>query len=208
MKDKIFKRSAIISILLHVLVIAGLPRGCTLSGEAKQKHEQTEELKENFKENAKKQGLPEEMVDKMLEHLDREFSEFIAKQEKEEIQVQTKIKLVKRGPYVPPKPKPECESGKYIGVGFSYSDFLRDAPEVVEIAPGYAADRAGLKLGDVITGIIDHRNPTIVGGIDIISDYPKVNTYVDMLIIRNGIPLRLTMAREEVCYKKKEKKND
>lgn len=208
MIDKILKRSFIFSFVLHALIVFGIPRGCTMSKEAKQEQAKVEELKDSMENFAEEQGLPEALVEKVKEMMDRDFESFIARQEEEKIPKRTMITLVERGKYVPPEPKPECKAGKYVGVGFTYSSFLEDAPRVTEVAPGYAADKAGLKENDLIMGVVDHRDPTLVQGISIISDYPVVDTYIDMLIIRDGVSLRLTMTREEICYNKKESKND
>jgi C-terminal processing protease CtpA/Prc len=69
---------------------------------------------------------------------------------------------------------------------------------VKKVAEGYAADKAGIMVNDVILGFFEHSDPDrFVEGVELRG---KSGTSVDVIVKRNGEIIRLTMTREKICY--------
>jgi len=84
----------------------------------------------------------------------------------------------------------ECQDDRwYGGVGIQ-QDFLTDT--VDEVAKGYPADKAGLRIGDVIKSVDSQTGPEIRG---------EPGTIVRLMIFRpsTGEFLTLTMTRDKIC---------
>lgn len=91
----------------------------------------------------------------------------------------------------------ECGSDFYIGVGvqFDYDN------TILNVAQGYAADRAGIKEGDKVLGYTDHATPYVY--VEGINFRGTEGVGIDVYVMRNGEKLKFTMIREKICYNKK-----
>lgn len=128
--------------------------------------------------------------------------EFIPKEEKKKVIKRKTVKIARKKVPKPQNKSLKCKDGRrYIGVGFTHRGLGIGYDEVIEVAPGYAADRAGLQVGDVVIGIID-----LNIGYDLQPLYRlkngKKGTPVTLVIERMGIRMEIDMVREEVCTKK------
>ena len=101
----------------------------------------------------------------------------------------------------PGKPKKASCKYTYSGVGLAESAYYKVDREMVittvtDIAPGYAADRAGIKVGDEL---IRPRTEDLRG--------PE-GTPVDITVRRDGALLTFHVIRETICFEPGEDKHD
>lgn len=80
----------------------------------------------------------------------------------------------------------DCPDGRFFG-GIGIEHLALD-DVIVTVIPGYPAFRAGLKVGDVLIGDIEH----IEG---------EIGTPVTVLVRRGVEVLRFDMIREKICVK-------
>lgn len=89
--------------------------------------------------------------------------------------------------------KKECESNFYYGVGISFGF----ENTIISVGKGYAADKAGVMVGDKILGYIDHSNGVFREGTNFRG---AEGEGIDIFVIRDGKKLKFTMVREKICY--------
>jgi C-terminal processing protease CtpA/Prc len=136
--------------------------------------------------------------------LDSDFKNFIEKQQKGakssvRVRLTNKKQNLRYQKDLEKKSKmSNCGKDFYGGVGITHSGFF--SPVVSEVAKGYAADRAGVKIGDVILGFFEHSDltkfiegPTIKG---------KEGTGIDLYVKRNEKVIKFSIVREKICYEK------
>lgn len=125
-------------------------------------------------------------------------TEFIPKQQK--VNIKQKVETGEGRKKLTKKLDNNCEDGLYyIGVGFT-NNWL-DA--VTKIAQGYSADRAGLKIGDVLRGFYDAKMGNGLLPIFKLTRGEEGDP-VTLLLYRDGVgELKLSMVREKICTKGK-----
>lgn len=181
----------ILTLIIHILVSYTLKGG-----------KRSESQGAKGKGSVEKSSLSKEDKKAIAKILDEDFKDFIAKQKEGKI---GKLKVKISGD-IPTYKKSEqssddsvkdkCEEDSYVGVGIRHYNW----GIVSDVAKGYAADRAGVKIGDEIMGFFEHSNPSkFIEGVEIRG---KVGTGVDLYIKRDGKMIRLSMIREKICYSK------
>lgn len=125
-------------------------------------------------------------------------TEFIPKQQK--VNIKHKVETGEGRKKLTKKLDNNCEDGLYyVGVGFM-NNWVN---AVTQLAKGYSADRAGLKVGDVLRGFYDAKLGKGLLPIDKITD-GKEGDALTLLLYRDGVgEMKLSMVREKICTKGK-----
>lgn len=170
------KRSLAFSFMLHSLLLLAIVAGGSGQGNGKHNGDQEEgegsgqDKNGNFLDKAK-DGEPEEP---------------------KEIQV-TLINIPKRKPEDKTEGVKDCKGDQwYGGVGIRNG---YPAYDILEIAKGYAADKAGLQLHDMIVEV--DGQPTTNDAINHIRGEP--GTQLELTIYRDGQLIHFSLTREKIC---------
>ena len=91
-----------------------------------------------------------------------------------------------------------CKDDKsYIGIGIVHDGW---DDTIIDLAPGYAAERAGIVHGDRVIGFWDEFN-TYHQGVNGISKKEALGTKIALCINRMGMTLIIPIIREKICNK-------
>lgn len=169
----------VLSIVLHAMIALHISQGGDpSSAEKESEEEQTRNLeKDDFNSFIDKETQPKEMtVNLVFEDEGKNPEDPSKKPEPETTESDSK-----------------CEGSFYYGIGVRF-----DGLTIMEVAKGYAADRAGIKVGDLFTSYRDHRENKVVEGYDFRGEEGRT---IDIYILRDGRKMTFTVTTEKVCHR-------
>jgi hypothetical protein len=179
-----FKSILIAVTILHIIVLLNY----IAEGQGSNKQAPQGINGEEISESKGEHGQYEEEFKTFIEKPnDREMSVTIAFEEKGEQDQKTEPDKANEE-----KSDKDCGGFFYFGVGVSHLAMIID-----NVAKGYAAERAGIQVGDRVIGFTDHETGIFIQGIDFRG---KEGSGLDIVVERNGKELTFTMVREKICY--------
>jgi C-terminal processing protease CtpA/Prc len=147
------------------------------------------------------QGNNPEDLQNVGQHEQEKVTEFIPKNNKKTTTMTVSVVDVrgdKKTTETPPEKQTTKSQNKACGEGFYYGVGVEIALNIiVTVAEGYAADLAGVQVGDLVVAYREHADMVWKSGGGFRGED---GTGIDLKIKRNGKEFVVTMVREKICY--------